>query len=208
MKPIVNPQSDDQSDCSQAERQWRVRRLFNLTLLSPRQDHFCRWCALQWNICDNTRLFFWSDAGKKRQESIQRHKQSTDKHPDLTLALNGDKSVKRIKHFPPFSRRILPFLSDQTQDLQGMPCHGVFLNNCSTFPSFAAHTPPSLLSIARQLIQSPTVTLTWLSFLKQQQKLFYTAENVPLVLNLTQFDLVMIHSITPQMYRYFDKHKI
>lgn len=78
--------------------------------------------------------------GKAREHFVPHTACKYTSWPDT--GTGGDKSVRRIKHFPPFSNWTLPFLPNQTQAWQGMPCDGVFLNNCSTFPSFAAHTPP------------------------------------------------------------------
>lgn len=64
------------------------------------------------------------------------------------IKMHGNKSVWCVKHFPLFSTGTLPFLPIETQTTQGMQCNSVFLNKCSTFPSFSAHTPPSPLFIA------------------------------------------------------------
>lgn len=173
--PHLNIKTNIFTECIQQLIQWATMKLtvprlkdtegFEACSTSccslPKQEHFCRWCALQWNICDNTCLFFRPDVEKKKKKAREHFvPQTACKYtawPDS--GTQGDKSVRCIKHFPLFSRRTLPFLPSQTQALQGMPCDGVFLNNCSTFPSFAAHAPPSLLFTARQRIQSPTVNL-------------------------------------------------
>lgn len=172
--PHLNIKTNIFTECIQQLIQWATMKLtvprlkdtegfwglFNFMLLPPKTRAFLPVvCPPVEHLWQHMSFLPARHEKKKRQESILCHKQpaNTPAWPDS--GTQGDKSVRCIKHFPLFSSRTLPFLPNQTQALQGMPCDGVFLNNCSTFPSFAAHAPPSLLFTARQRIQSPTVNL-------------------------------------------------
>lgn len=159
MYPIVNTVSYAKPHSPQAKRQWRIWGLFQLHPAHSQTRAFMPVVCPPVEHLRQHMSFLPARHGEKkaREHFVPQTACEYTSWPDI--GTHGDKSVRCVKHFPLFSRGTLPFLPNETQASQGMPFNGVFLNNCSTFPSFAAHTPPSLLFTARQRIQSPTVNL-------------------------------------------------
>lgn len=132
-----------------------------------KQDHFRRWSALQWNIYDNTCLFTISSLGQTPNKDTKDVFATTAYITRVTLRYTAT-NLSAASNISPNSL-LGASLSFQWRPRlqQGMQCHSVFLNKCSTFPSSRAHTPPSPLFISCQRIQSPSVNQIELSKIKK-----------------------------------------